>query len=237
MSDPDPKTLVLTPIPRIPLGSGVDSGQSPAAQNQQQPSPQNPITLHTRRAIPAIDDAAEAEALMQKGWLLRPVSEDEAASKSLRRALSRRRRQRAGEQQLWWCGSEVIDSAAQAEALTKQGWLLRPISEWDDEEESNDEKERSADDGPNAQGEPADGRSYWRFGVIVIKDPARAEDLIRQGWLLQTADGHNGEQDRGRSLKIKRCVSTDVDGGLGAAREYEGAHEDGAPGPKRQRLT
>lgn len=83
-----------------------------------------------------IDNAADAEALMRKGWLLEPMSEEDASSKIVRRALSRRRRQRAGEQQLWWCGTEVINNGAQAEALIKQGWLLQPIELSDDEEES-----------------------------------------------------------------------------------------------------
>lgn len=299
VQEPDPKTLVLAPVPRVPLSGDVDhSGQSPVTQNPQQPTPQaqapfanpqrpnRPASPEDRsphldpqdlsptcdpearprhssrktgnpRAHPpsppssevgpekralwwfgdeVIDDQADADALMQKGWLLQPISEDDAASKSVRRALNRRHRQRAGERQLWWCGNEVIDNAAEAEALTKQGWLLQPINEEDDEEESEDEREQRGDDDPDAQSEPADGRPHWRLGAVVIKDPDRAEDLMKQGWLLQTVDVYIQEQDRGRSLKKRRCVSTDVDEGLDAT-EPDGAHRDSAPGTKRQRLT
>lgn len=304
VQEPDPKTLVLTSVPRVPLssGAGVGSSQTPAMQDPPQPTMQvpppfsdtqhpnrpaspedrdscsdlqtlNPTrdrgseTRHSShktgdprapRAHPPsppssepgpekcalwwlgselIDDPADAEALMQKGWLLQPVSEDEAASTSVRRGLDRRRRQRAGEQQLWWCGSEVIDNVAQAETLTKQGWLLRPINEEDDEGESSDESEPSGDDDPDAQGDPADTRPYWRLGAVVIKDPTRAEDLIRQGWLLQAVDTSNEGQDRGRSLKRRRCVSTDVDGGSESVGEFDDVHQDSAPGTKRQRLA
>ncbi|KAG6354878.1 hypothetical protein INS49_003959 [Diaporthe citri] len=208
VQEPDPKTLVLTPVPRIPLGGSIDSGQNlqqttpqapaPFSNPQRPPRPASPEernlqsdlqtlspicdlepesyhptykTENAREHPPSppssepgpekcalwwlgnevIDNAADAEALMRKGWLLELMSEEDVSSKIVRRALSRRRRQRAGEQQLWWCGTEVINNGAQAEALTKQGWLLQPIDLSDDEEESSDEGEQSGNDDPDAQ--------------------------------------------------------------------------------------
>lgn len=183
-----------------------------------------------------VDDPAEAESLMQQGWLLQPIDEHELSSKQVQRILRRKQKQRAGAPQLWWFGHEVIENAAKAEALMKQGWLLQPIDEEDDENDEQDGEERSADSvyDPQSYSRHSDDRVQWRLGAVVIEDPAVAEDLMKQGWLLQTSGAGDAECRRGRSPKKRECLSSD--GGLGTARNND-EHPDSALRMKRQRLT
>lgn len=47
VQEPDPKTLVLTPVPRTPLGGSIDSGQ-----NLQRPTPQAPAPFSNSQRPP-----------------------------------------------------------------------------------------------------------------------------------------------------------------------------------------
>jgi hypothetical protein len=183
-----------------------------------------------------VDDAAEAEALAQKGLLLRPADESDFSSKTGERILRRNQKQRAGEPQLWYFGDKVIGNAAEAEALMKQGWLLQPIDEENDDHDEQIAEERSADSVYDAQrhSRHSDGRAQWHLGAVVIEDPAVAEDLMKQGWLLQTVRAGDEECHRGRSPTTRPCISTDGD--LGTAGNGD-EHLDSALRTKRQRLT
>ncbi|KAH8761670.1 hypothetical protein F5883DRAFT_500103 [Diaporthe sp. PMI_573] len=136
MQTPDPTGKSQASKPRLHHSSYKLRGAqahppSPPSPPSSEPAPERHTLWWFGDGI--VDDAAEAEALTQKGWLLRPVDEADLSSKKVQRILRRKQKQRAGGPQLWWFGDEVIENAAEAEALMKQGWLLQPIDEEDDE--------------------------------------------------------------------------------------------------------
>jgi hypothetical protein len=183
------------PRPHHPSSHKLQGAQAhhPPSPPSIEPAPEGGHTLWWL-GDDIVDDPAEAEALTQKGWLLRPVDQDDLSSKTVQRILGRKQRQRAGEPQLWWYGNKIIENVAEAEALMKQGWLLEPIDQEDDEDDEYDyeqdgEELSSADSvyGTQSHSRHSEkGHAYWRLKAVVIKDQAVAEHLARQGWLLQS---------------------------------------------------